>query len=111
MPAVTREAGTAPDESVPTDVREEVTTTVELRVVPVRVPAGAVPVMLPVKLPVAVVKKRLVVLAVVAKKLVEVAFVVVLFRPVKFWRVVEPVTKRLERVVRPLVAESVPGKT
>ena len=48
---------------------------------------------------------------VVANKLVVVAWVPVAFTKVKFWRVVEPVTKRLERVVRPLVAESVPGKT
>ena len=32
--------------------------------------------------------------AVVAKSLVEVLLVVVLFRPVKFWRVEEPVTRR-----------------
>ena len=44
----------------------------------------------PAQLPVA--RKRFVVLAVVEKMVVVVAFVVVLFRPVKFWRVVEPVT-------------------
>ena len=36
-----------------------------------------------------VARKRLVVDAVVAKSVVVVAFVVVLFKPVKFWRVVE----------------------
>ena len=41
---------------------------------------------------------------------VEVAFVVVEFIPVKFWRVEEPVTKRLERVERPAVAVKVPVK-
>jgi len=92
VPAVTSDAGTAPLERVPIAVRDEVTT-VALRVVPVRVPAGAVPeifpVKLPVRLPVPLVKKRLVVLAVVeksvpAKKLVEVELVVVEFNPVKF---------------------------
>jgi hypothetical protein len=37
----------------------------------------------------------------VEKKLVEVAFEVVLFSAVKFWSVVDPVRRRLERVVRP----------
>ena len=61
---------------VPTEVREEVTT-FEASVVPVSEPAGAEPVILPVKLPVAFVKKRFVVEALVAKKSVVVAFVVV----------------------------------
>ena len=39
-----------------------------------------------------------------AKKLVEVELVVVEFKPVKFWRVVEPVTKRFESVESPPVA-------
>ena len=34
-------------------------------------------------------------------KVVEVEFVVVLLRPVKFWRVVEPVARRLARVATP----------
>jgi hypothetical protein len=63
---------------VPTDVRDE-ERTFEAKVAPVSVPAGAVPVMFPVRLPVALVKKRLVVDAVVAKKFVEVALVVVEF--------------------------------
>jgi hypothetical protein len=41
---------------------------------------------------------------------VVVALVVVLFRPVKFWRVEEPFTWTLERVVRPPVAVTVPVK-
>ena len=45
MPAVTRDAGTAPETRVPIDVREEVTM-FEARVVPVRESAGAEPVML-----------------------------------------------------------------
>jgi hypothetical protein len=45
---------------------------------------------------------------VVAKRLVEVALVEVELRAVKFWRVDEPVTRRLERVVRPLVTLRVP---
>ncbi len=52
--------------------------------------------------PEAVVKKRFVVEAVVAKRLVEVLLVVVLFTPVKFWRVVEPVTRRFDAVKRPV---------
>ena len=48
---------------------------------------------------------------VVENRLVVVAWVPVAFMKVKFWRVDDPVTKRLERVVRPLVAERVPGKT
>ena len=52
--------------------------------------------------PEAVVKKRFVVDAVVAKKLVEVLFEVVELTPVKFWRVVEPVTRRLLAVKRPV---------
>jgi hypothetical protein len=96
--------------SVPTDVNDE-ETTLDARVVPVRVPAGAVPVIFPVKLPVPLVKKRLVVEAVVEKKLVEVELVVVELVPVKSWRVEEPVTRRLERVVWPEVTPRVPGKT
>jgi hypothetical protein len=46
--------------------------------------------------------KRFVLDAVVAKKLVVVAFVLVEFSAVKFWRVLEPVTRRLARVPRPL---------
>ncbi len=71
-----REAGTAPDESVPIDVRDELST-FAASVVPVREPAGADPVIFPVRLPVAFVKKRFVLEAVVAKKFVVVAFVVV----------------------------------
>ena len=82
---------------VPTEVSEELTT-VELRVVPVRVPAGAVPVMFPVRLPVALVKK-----SEVANKLVVVALVEVLLREVKFWRVVELLTKSVLRVEEPVV--------
>ena len=114
-------------------------TTVALRVVPVRVPAGAITTLVPaavirplpltVKLGIAVldpnepvfeftvarvvalpvevtspVKLALVVtvpalpviepvMVLVTERLVVVAFVVVLLRPVKFWRVVEPVTR------------------
>ncbi len=57
-----------------------------------------------------VAKKRLVVEAVVAKKLVVVAEVEVELIAVKFCRVVEPVSNRLERVVRPPVAVIVPVK-
>ncbi len=39
----------------------------------------------------------------VAKKLVEVALVVVAFTPVKFWRVVEPITKSVLSVEAPEV--------
>ena len=49
-------------------------------------------------------------LAVDEKKLVVVALVPVAFTKVKFWRVEEPVSKRLESVVRPLVTVSVPVK-
>ena len=61
----------------------------------------------------AVLEKRdvelaLVKLAFVAKRLVDVALVVVEFTPVKFCRVDEPVRSRLERVVRPPVAVRVP---
>jgi len=56
---------------------------------------------------VAFVAKRFVELAVVAKKLVVVAFVDVELSAVKFWRVEEPVTRRLERVERPPVAVKV----
>jgi len=100
-------------ERVPREVREEART-FEARVAPVRVPAGAVPVMLPVRLPVRLptpeVKKRFVVEALVAKKLVVVAEVPVAFRKVKFWRVDEPVRRRFERVVSPAVAVRVPVK-
>jgi hypothetical protein len=58
--------------------------TFEARVAPVSVPAGAVPVIFPVRLPVALVKKRLVVDAVVAKKFVVVAEVDVARSEVKF---------------------------
>ena len=50
-------------------------------------------------------EKRLVELAVVAKKLVVVALVPVAFLKVKFWRVVEPTTKRSPLVLMVLVAE------
>ena len=43
-------------------------------------------------------------------KLVVVELVVVELRPVKFCRVDEPVTRRFERVVKPEVTPSVPGK-
>lgn len=39
----------------------------------------------------------------VAKREVEVAFVDVLFNAVKFWRVLEPVTRRLARLPSPLM--------
>ena len=104
VPAETSEAGTVPAERIPTLVKEEFTT-VLLRVLPVRVPAGAVPEMLPVKfpvkLPVPLVKKRFVVDAVVAKKLVEVLLVVVELRPVKFCKVEEPRERKLPNVPRP----------
>jgi len=84
------------------------------RVVPVRVPAGAEPVMLPVRLPVTLpvieVAKRLVVEAVVAKKLVEVLLVEVEFKRVMFWKVDEALRRRFERLVRPAVAVRVPVK-
>jgi len=90
---------------IPRDVRDELTT-LEARVVPVSDPAGAEPVMLPVRVPVRLpvpeVKKRLVVEALVAKKFVVVALVPVAFTKVKFWRVVEPVERRLASVTRPL---------
>ena len=82
--------------SVPTEVSEDVTT-FAASVVPVSVPAGAVPLIFPVRLPVTFpvrfpvpfVKKRLVVEAVVennvvAKKFVEVACEVVALTAVKF---------------------------
>ena len=56
-----------------------------------------------VRLP--VVPKRL-----VEKRLVVVAAVPVPFMKVRFWRVEDPDTRRLESVVKPAVAESVPGK-
>ena len=40
--------------------------------------------------------------ALVAKRLVEVAELEVEFRAVKFWRVLEPFTKRLAEVMRPV---------
>ena len=46
----------------------------------------------------------------VANRLVEVALVVVALTPVKFCRVDDPVSSRLERVVRPPVAVRVPVK-
>jgi hypothetical protein len=46
----------------------------------------------------------------VVKKLVEVALVEVELIAVKFWRVDEPLTKRLERVAKPPVAVRVPVK-
>jgi hypothetical protein len=49
--------------------------------------------------------ERLVVLAVVAKKLVEVAEEEVELTAVKFWRVVEPLTKRVAKVPAPVVSE------
>ena len=68
---------------MPTLVRDD-ERTFEASVVPVSDPAGALPVMFPLRFPVAEVKKRFVVDALVAKKLVEVAEVDVLFRAVKF---------------------------
>ena len=59
--------------------------------------------------PFPVVKKRFVVDAVVVKSVVEVALVVVLFNPVKFWRVEEPVRRILAKVVV-LLNELVPVK-
>src|ERR1019366_4264897 len=100
-PPMVEEADDWKPKSTPRDVREELTT-LEARVVPVRFPAGAEPVMLPVRLPVAVVKKRLVVEALVAKKLVVVAEVPVALTKVKFCRVVDDVTKRLVVVAPPL---------
>ena len=94
---------------VPTEVREEVTT-LEAKVVPVSEPAGAVPVILPVKLPVPLVKKRLVVEALVEKRLVVVAWEPVALVKVKSWRVEEPESRRLMSVVKPPVAVSVPVK-
>ena len=94
----------------PRDVSDEAKT-FEARVAPVSDPAGADPMRVPVRLPVAEVKKRLVVEAVVAKKLVVVALVPVALVKVRSWRVEDPVTKRLERVVRPEVIPTVPGKT
>jgi hypothetical protein len=67
----------------PTEVSDDART-FEARVAPVSDPAGADPVIEPTRFPVAVVKKRLVVEAVVAKKAVVVAFVVVALRAVKF---------------------------
>jgi hypothetical protein len=56
---------------------------------------------------VAKVEKRFVDDAVVEKWLVVVAFVLVLLSAVKFWRVVEPVTRRLPSVASPEVNEVV----
>jgi hypothetical protein len=65
-----------------------------------------VPVPLEVKFPpVPVVKKRLVLEAVEAKKFVVVALVPVALIKVKFWRVVEPLTRRLAKVATPDVKE------
>ena len=58
------------------------------------------PVTLPVKLPTPVVKKRLVVEAVVLNKFVVVAEVPVAFRKVKFWRVEEAFALKLFAVRR-----------
>ena len=60
--------------------------------------------------PFPVVKKRLVLEAVVAKKLVEVPLVEVELRRVMFWKVLDPFNRRLESVVRPAVAVNVPVK-
>jgi uncharacterized protein YqcC (DUF446 family) len=57
-----------------------------------------------------VARYKLVVEAVVEKRVVVVALVEVLLRAVKFWRVEEPVTRALERVVRPEVMVTVPVK-
>jgi len=54
-------------------------------------------------------RKRFVVLAVFAKSVVVVAFVVVLFTPVKFWKVEDAFARRLPNVPRP-AAVSVPVK-
>jgi hypothetical protein len=78
----------------PIDVRDEAVT-FEARVVPMSEAAGKVPVCAPNKLPVPLVKNKFVVEAVVAKKLVEVEFVVVEFNAVKFWRVEEPRDSKL----------------
>ena len=43
----------------------------------------------------------------VAKKNVDVALVVVAFQPVKFWRVEDPVRRRLDRDVRPPITSRV----
>ena len=59
--------------------------------------------------PLAVVKKRLVELAVVEKKLVVVAEVPVALMKVKFWRVVEPVTRKSASIVE-LAVERKPFK-
>ena len=91
---------TESDERVPTLVSDE-ERTLAARVAPVKVPAGAEPVMFPVKFPVALVKKRLVVLAVLAKKLVVVAEVPVPVVKVKDWRVVEPVWSAVAKVEAP----------
>jgi hypothetical protein len=56
---------------------------------------------------VAKVEKRLVDDAVVEKWLVVVAFVLVLLRKVTFWRVDDPVTRRLPAVARPEMNEVV----
>ena len=48
------------------------------------------------------VEKRLVEEAVVEKRLVVVAFEVVALRAVKFWRVVDPLARRLRAVRRPV---------
>ena len=60
-----------------------------------------VPVQVPRPKPLIEVPKRLVVLAVVLKKLVEVALVEVPLIKVRFWKVEEETLKRLEKVPRP----------
>jgi hypothetical protein len=110
-PPIVEEAEDWKPERIPSEVREELTT-LAAKVVPVSDPAGADPVMLPVRLPVRLptpeVKKRLVVEAVVAKKLVVVALEEVEFRKVMFCRVDEAVTKRLVVVAPPLMVRPVP---
>jgi hypothetical protein len=54
--------------------------------------------------------QRVVKLPLAAKSEVVVAAVPVAFTKVKFWKVLEPVSKRFERVVSPPVAVSVPVK-
>jgi hypothetical protein len=100
---------TVNDPSVPTLVSDE-ETTFEASVAPVSEPAGAEPVMFPVMFPVALVKKRLVVEAVVAKKLVVVALVPVAVVKVKFWRVEEAEARIFPSVEAPETVsdESVP---
>ena len=100
---IVEEARTWRLERRPTEVRDE-ETTFDARVVPVSDPAGAEPVIFPVTFPVAVVKKRLVVLAVVAKKAVVVAFVVVANVAVNDWSVVELLASMVFAAKMPNVA-------